>query len=292
MEFIDFLGLDITNEYNNKEIMKVVFDLMNGLDTNGFSINPISIIPSINKFISVLKYNGLSEYENDLSSLAKDLSHEIGKLNSLRKSKSENAIAMKLNDCNMIYKDLFHLVTEAYINLGKGVEKEKSDDAFKAFSKLYQPEFSNKRTAIDLIEDALKLIESDNLLPVRAKKQIIKQLNKILSNLRRENTNWTNYFGAIKETVILLAALVTIGGSQYNLEHLTGAKDKLEEATKIIEITSINNNYIEYVNTENQVFQIQSDVKLLSNEKENNADALLTEHNKANAADAKSRTAD
>ena len=55
----------------------------------------------------------------------------------------------------------------------------------------------------------------------------------------------------MKETIIILAALVTIGGSKYTLDHLLDAKNKLEGATKVIETTSINNNYITYESTNN-----------------------------------------
>lgn len=293
MEFVDFLDLDITSEFNRKAIMEVVFDCLNGLDKKDFAVNPIAIIPKIKKFSSMLIYCGLSDYEASLSKLSENLSAAIGRLNrKIEKGGTEAEIEQIRKECDSVYKELFNLVTEAYINLGKGITRDSHEEPFGLFHQLYYPDNSNKRKAIELIEEALKLIESDNLMPSKARRQIIKQLNRILKNLRSEKTNWSFHFGAIKETIILLAALVTIGGDKYDLEHLSGAKDSLQKASNVIEITSINENYIDFVSIDEQIFKIDNGLKKLPSPDESNTVGNGEEHNQANAADAKSPTAD
>ena len=86
MEFVDFLDLDITAEGNRKRIMAVVFDCLNGLDIKKFDINPVSIIPIIKKFISLLRYCGLADYEYGLSELSENLTAAINRLNRIREN--------------------------------------------------------------------------------------------------------------------------------------------------------------------------------------------------------------
>ena len=293
MDFVDFLDTDITKEVNRKRIMEVVFNLLNGLDTKGFDINPISIIPIIKKFVTLLRYCRLSDYEDSLTDLSENLSAAIDRLNRMREKEGEDAEIKQLKKlCNSVYKDLFNLVTEAYINLGQGVIRDIHEQPFGEFHRLYNPENSNKRKAIELIEQALKFIDTDNLMPSKAKNQIISQLNKVLRNLRSEKTNWSFHFGAIKEAIILIAALVTIGGTKYNLEHLSRAKESLEKANHIIEITSINEQYIDYVSVDKQIFYIDTNTKELPSADESKSVVNGVKHNKTNSVDAKSRAAD
>lgn len=249
MDFLDFLHLDVTQESSNKAIMDYVLNSFNGLDVNDYNTNSISFNSTIKKFISLLNYSGLSEYEDELISHVEYLTDGMRNLQYLKANDGdESAIKNRLNQCNRAYTGLFDKLTEAYILLRQGPFKE---DPFSSFKKLYTPNFSNKAIAISLIEEAARLIESDKLLPENAKKQILKRLDKILKSLRSEKTNWIFYYGAMKETIIILAALVTIGGSIYTLDHFFDAKNKLEEAAKVIETTSINNNYITYESTDN-----------------------------------------
>jgi len=263
------------------------------IDTNDFNINPIRIVPSIKKFVTLLKYCKLSDYEDSLTDLSENLSAAIDSLNSIREMEGTATEIEQLKKlCNSTYKDLFNLVTEAYINLGQGVIRDIHEQPFGEFHRLYYPDNSNKRKAVELIEQALNLITTDNLMPSKARNQIISQLNKVLRNLKSEKTNWSFHFGAIKEATILIAALVTIGGNKYNLEHLIGAKESLEEASHVIEITSINEKYIDYVNVDKQIFYIDTNLKELPNSDESKGVENGVRHNKTNSADAKNRAAD
>lgn len=288
MDFVEFLSLDVTQYDSKKQIMNVVFAKLNGLDTNGFSINPRSILPIVKKFIALLNFNSLGGYEDRLIFLSTKLSDMIDDLNKLRETEgNEKAIDEILSRCNGYYKELFNLANEAYINLGKSLKIEDPYESFSEFRNLYHPNLSNKQRAIELIEKAIKLIESDSLLQSKARSQIISKLRNILDSLNSEKTNWGKYFGTIKETIIILAALVTIAGNNYNLDHIISAKDSLEKASSTIEMTCINLNYINYTNVNYQIISVESDMKSLPEPDNSEDDVISVEHNHAPSADAK-----
>lgn len=115
----------------------------------------------------------------------------------------------------------------------------------------YQPENSNKKKIKDLIEEAKELIEKDDTLTEKSKKQIIDYLDKAIRDLDRDNVNWSRLVGRIKETIIVLGALGSLSGG---ITPLIQAKDKLEETTVVIQQTSINLNY----NVLNETFNVQN----------------------------------
>lgn len=104
----------------------------------------------------------------------------------------------------------------------------------------YEPKNSNKTQIQKLILEAMELIREDNSLTEKSKKQLLDYLNKVLTNLDSEHTNWTDVIGKIKETIIVLGAL---GGFIGGISPLFEAKEKLEQTTIVIEKTSINLNY-------------------------------------------------
>lgn len=115
----------------------------------------------------------------------------------------------------------------------------------------YEPKNTNKEKVIELIKDAIELIDSDDSLTESTKKQINDYLKSVLKNIDREFVNWSEILGKIKETILVLGALGSfIGG----ITPLIKAKEKLEETDTIIQKTSINYNY----KTINNTFQIKN----------------------------------
>jgi hypothetical protein len=104
----------------------------------------------------------------------------------------------------------------------------------------YEPKNSNKVQIKQLILEAIELIKQDNSITEKSKKQLLDYLNKVLTNLDSDYTNWTDIIGKIKETIIVLGAL---GGFIGGISPLFEAKEKLEQTTIVIEKTSINLNY-------------------------------------------------
>lgn len=119
----------------------------------------------------------------------------------------------------------------------------------------YKPENSNKKLIKNLIKEAIDLINVDETITEKTKKQIIDYLNQVLRKLEYEHTNWSVVIGNITEIILVLGALGSFVGG---ISPLFQAKEKLEQTTTVIQKTSINLNY----NTINETFNIQNVEKL------------------------------
>ncbi len=105
----------------------------------------------------------------------------------------------------------------------------------------YLPDLADKQRAAVLIEDAINLIDQDDTLSRRARTRILAHLRRAMGEMQKPRTDWSVYFGHVKEAIIVLGAIGSIVGGQCAL---LNAKDKLEEATRVIEQTSINLTYL------------------------------------------------
>ena len=105
----------------------------------------------------------------------------------------------------------------------------------------YLPQYSDKTNAEENLKRAIDIIESDDVLTSEGKERVLKHINKAIEELHRKQTDWSRFFGLVKETIIILGAVGSIVGGQCALLQ---AKKTLEEVTQIVEKTSINVNYI------------------------------------------------
>ena len=258
MQLVDFLTLNVIDKNNFKVILNYVMVTLNEMNKESFQTDPTALLSIIRKYSNLLSQNGYIEHEGTLNFLAERLSIEMINLNKMPKEYDSSEIYMK---CKELFQKLFNIVTESYIDLTSGVPPLQN---YSEFEKIYIPNYSNKLIATELIEEAITLIKNDINLPDKPKNQIIRNLEKILKNLKDEKTNWPFHFGAIREAVIVIAALVTIAGSKYNLENLMKAKDNLEKSVITIEETCINKNYLSYVHVDKQIFITQSEIKQIS----------------------------
>ncbi|MFA6581000.1 MAG: hypothetical protein WCS79_04285, partial [Paludibacter sp.] len=117
-----------------------------------------------------------------------------------------------------------------------------------------------------------EIIKEDYSLKEKTKKSIIEYLEIALNELDREYVNWTKFIGRIKETIIVLGALGTFTGEF--VSPLFNAREKLENATTVIQNTSINVNYNVISDTFNiqnihQISSIKNLIALPSNDNEN-----------------------
>ncbi|MCX6231681.1 MAG: hypothetical protein NTZ33_09075 [Bacteroidetes bacterium] len=124
----------------------------------------------------------------------------------------------------------------------------------------YDPTKSNKPEIIELIQDAVELINEDVSITEMSKKALVNHLDKAIRDLNSERTNWTRFFGKIKETSVVLAALASLAG---NANLLYDAIEKLEKAAIVVRKTSVNISY----NVLNEVFNVQNlqNIGLLKN---------------------------
>lgn len=137
------------------------------------------------------------------------------------------------SEFGMIYDRTIELINDA----NKTLEYRNGNLKINGF---YEPKNSNKVQIKELILEAIELIKQDNSITEKSKKQLLDYLNKVLTNLDSDYTNWTDIIGKIKETIIVLGAL---GGFIGGISPLFEAKEKLEQTTTVIEKTSINLNY-------------------------------------------------
>jgi hypothetical protein len=88
----------------------------------------------------------------------------------------------------------------------------------------------------------LEILSKDSTLGDKQRNNLIKQLNKILNNLKSVKPNWSYYFGDMHQTIIILGALGSFIGGTTGVLSLMEANNKLIQATQIINTTSINTN--------------------------------------------------
>ncbi|MEL6159904.1 MAG: hypothetical protein AAFR18_11850 [Cyanobacteria bacterium J06627_32] len=124
----------------------------------------------------------------------------------------------------------------------------------------FQPSTSNKAKATQLILEAIKYVKEDGLLSEKTKKEIIVHLETAISELESPTSSGTAIFGKIKEAVCILGALGSLAGGVTGVLALNQAKAKLEEASQVIEDTSININY----QTTCNIFQSEVNLEIKS----------------------------
>lgn len=115
----------------------------------------------------------------------------------------------------------------------------------------YQPSKSNKEEIEALIEEAIQIIEDDTSITDFTKRKLTNHLEKAIRDLKSQRTNWTRFFGKLKETTVVLSALGSLAGSS---NMLYDAITKIEKASITIRKTSINLSY----NVLNEVFNVQN----------------------------------
>jgi hypothetical protein len=104
---------------------------------------------------------------------------------------------------------------------------------------LYVPESSNKFDAERCIREAIVIIQNDPALASDAKRKIISHLENSIISLQKGDT--ADFFGIVKETIIILGALGSIAGGYCAILQ---AQEKLNDATNILEKSCINQNYL------------------------------------------------
>jgi len=286
-ELIEFLNIDIKEKDAIDRIFKIIMDyliIFKDLNFDYDSVIPFNGI--MNKYINCARYLGADTGELKLSiKRFLDLANESSKYSEMRA------------DIPMIQKVLHPIKYQKRIVQLKGGEKKSKENVFyeiynqvvlvynsiKDFSKeqatielegFYNPNISNKKYAKKLIKDAIELIDKNDTLSDKSKKSIIEYLKKALDEIDKSNSNWSLIFGKLRETIFVLGALGSLAGGITGVVGLNEAKQKLEEATEVIENTSININYgniNQLFNTKNS-YSIECNQPKLLLEKNSNDD--------------------
>lgn len=105
----------------------------------------------------------------------------------------------------------------------------------------FLPDLSDKQSAAALIQEAISILEKDETLSISARKRIVVHLRRAIDEIEKPKSDWATFFGNMKEVVIVLGAVGSMVGGYCALRT---ACEKIEEATRVIERTSINVNYV------------------------------------------------
>lgn len=104
----------------------------------------------------------------------------------------------------------------------------------------YTPDNSDKSDAELLIREAIELISDCEDISRSARRRIINHLEVALEELLKPKPNWGNFFGTMKEAAIVLGALGSAIAGYQSLHVCHEAHNKIEQATAVVEHTSIN----------------------------------------------------
>jgi hypothetical protein len=275
MKFNDFLNIDLED---NDKIIDYYLNYLQNLSNEDFPFEEQLKLRGVGtKFLDSIGRKNVvtTEKKNQYIALIGNLEDDYKRnrqvenlsiLFRLLKIKSKKRSLIKLQDS---YGELYSN-TLSLINDLLRYQRYNSDDL--RVNDFFKPEISNKSKVKELIKEAIELIKEDYSLKEKTKKSIIEYLEIALNELDREYVNWTKFIGRIKETIIVLGALGTFTGEF--VSPLFNAREKLENATTVIQNTSINVNYNVISDTFNiqnihQISSIKNLIALPSNDNEN-----------------------
>jgi len=263
MTFNDYL-------YTDAQDIEVIFNFYSGFLNELSSVNfplekQLQLKAACDKFLnSIERFTYFETYKReDYQELMNDLEKELHELKEIeRKSMFLKLLPFINNKKKQMYRvqDSFHLVYSATMSLiNDAIQKEYIYDKLE-LGDFYDPTKSNKTEIAELIKEAIELITEDASITESSKKALINHLDKSIRDLNSERTNWTRFFGKIKETSVVLAALASLAGGA---NALYDAINKLEKAAIVVRKTSINISY----NVLNDVFNVQNmqNIGLLKN---------------------------
>jgi len=256
--------------YTDAQDIEVIFNYYLGFLGELSSANypedkQLQLKGSSDKFLnSIERFTYFETYKReDYQELMDDLIKELHELKNIeRKSFILKMLPFFNNRKKQLYRiqDVFHEVYSATMSLvNDAIQKDYIYDKLE-LGDFYDPSKSNKLEISELIKEAIELISEDASITDSSKKALNNHLEKAIRDLNSERTNWTRFFGKLKETSVLLAALASMAG---NANLLYDAINKLEKAAIVVRKTSVNISY----NILHEVFNVQNmqNIGLLKN---------------------------
>lgn len=242
MKFSEFLNCNLEE---SDSIIEYYINFLTDFSSKNFPFEQaLQLKGSAEKFIntigktSYLKTEKIEEYLGEVEEFSKRL-----KYYRLRKDYSpfmrvllptyKTSITRVQGNFEKIYSSSLSFINEH--NKSKEYRNKNID-----LNGFYNTKNINKEKVRNQISDAINLINEESLITSDSKKQLIKHLEKSLTNLDSKTPDWTKIIGRIKEVVLIIGALTTIIGSSSSLFL---AKEKLEETSTTIQQTSVNINY-------------------------------------------------
>jgi hypothetical protein len=244
-ELIEILELDIEDSENVQELFITFLTYLEETIQNKFDIERPRFFVLSEKLLSIVKHHYPSEYSQGLEKALLSSSESLDKLIIKHDYSDASSLLQELlslpvislswkarRKCSELAKELEDIILSTF-NAIKTIREEKF-----SFYNLYIPKNANKLDAERFVREAIEIIRNDYSLSDEAKRKIISHLESALISLQRGNTS--NFFGTIKEAIIILGALGSLAGGYYAA--IAQAQQKLNDATNILETTSINQN--------------------------------------------------
>ncbi|MHB1050647.1 MAG: hypothetical protein ACYC09_11240 [Bacteroidota bacterium] len=233
MELLEYFSLDSSDESNISPIFTFVKSNCDKWYDNIFSIDNYPTMEGVlDKYLhmaSFYEFQGKSKLLKTAQTLFKSIKPSFhGEIGKSAADKNEK-----------IYLQLSSILIKIFIEIQNSLNTSQKSSVF---SRLYIPQFSNKQKALELIQDAINVINADEHLPSKLKSALISHLTSCLELLKLENTNWKSFWGSIKESLLILGAIGSIASGIQGVQSIIEAKSKIEQASQVIETTSINYN--------------------------------------------------
>jgi hypothetical protein len=271
-ELIEFLAINIKEKDAIDKIFKIIIDYLSIF--RNIEFNYVVTVPFngiMNKYINCAKYLGAEtaslrqsiENLNDILNKNKTAYFKYPLYSRILfpKAVHQGNISYRnevLKPKESAFSEIYNQVVLVYNSI-KDLSSERSEIELGGF---YNPDISNRNYAKKLINEAIDIITNDDILSEATKKSIIDYLTNALIEFEKPNSNWSIIFGKLKETIFVLGALGSLAGGITGVISLNDAKLKLEEATEVIEKTSININYSNI----NQLFKIGNTILIQNNQ--------------------------
>ena len=256
--------------YTDAQDIEVIFNYYLGFlgdlsSTNFPQEKQLQLKGCCDKFLnSIERFTYFETYKReDYQELINDLEKELQELKNIERKSFVMKLFPFINSRKkQMYQiqDAFHEVYSATMSLvNDAIQKEYIYDKLE-LGDFYDPTKSNKTEISEIIKEAIELIAEDVSITDTSKKTLINHLDKAIRDLNSERTNWTRFFGKLKETSVVLAALASLAGDANSLYE---AIAKLDKAAIVVRKTSINISY----NVLNEVFNVQNiqNIGLLKN---------------------------
>ena len=103
----------------------------------------------------------------------------------------------------------------------------------------FKPTISDKQAITLKISQAIELINKSEILTDKAKKKLVDNLNKVISELHKPTPNWNTYFKSVGYSIMLLGSLGSIASGAVGVKLLQESKKKLEEANLEVQQSSL-----------------------------------------------------
>ena len=233
MNLIEYLNIDISTEKGVNEVFGYVDEHLGKLYENNAAYHLAAPLKRIySKIVECIEFYGKTQEEYE----ADKMYEQIDKLNDFAE-KMRKGLYLRTGD--LFFKPHEYLYTktlEIHDDITEELKRRNTEDIF---NKLLDNNISAKEKMVLLLNNSIKLIESNPTLPDKAKRQIVGNITSAINEAESKKTNWSKFLGKVSQAIMLLAAIAAISG--YDLKDITEAKGHLEGVVNIIQETTVNN---------------------------------------------------